>query len=68
MPRDFCGDIAARVVGGSGAGKSTLLGALIGIRPGRGQVELNGRDFYKEYEHFRAQLGYVPQATSCTPR
>jgi ABC-type multidrug transport system ATPase subunit len=33
----------------------------VGIRPGDGQVQLNGHDFYEQYEHFRAQLGYVPQ-------
>jgi ABC transport system ATP-binding/permease protein len=56
LPREF-----VAIVGGSGAGKSTLLNALVGIRPGNGQVKLNGHDFYKEFEHFRAQLGYVPQ-------
>ena len=56
LPREF-----VAIVGGSGAGKTTLLNALVGIRPGDGQVQLNGQDFYKEYEHFRAQLGYVPQ-------
>lgn len=56
LPREFVG-----LVGGSGAGKTTLLNALVGIRPGSGQVKLNGHDFYEEYEHFRAQLGYVPQ-------
>ncbi len=56
LPREFIA-----VVGGSGAGKSTLMNALIGFRPGEGEVRLNGHDFYKEYEHFRHQLGYVPQ-------
>lgn len=56
LPREF-----VAIVGGSGAGKSTLLNALVGIRPGTGQVKLNGHDFYREFEHFRAQLGYVPQ-------
>jgi ABC-type multidrug transport system ATPase subunit/predicted component of type VI protein secretion system len=56
LPREF-----VAIVGGSGAGKTTLLNALVGIRPGEGQVQLNGHDFYAEYEHFRAQLGYVPQ-------
>jgi len=56
LPREF-----VAIVGGSGAGKSTLLNALVGIRPGNGQVRLNGHDFYKEFEHFRGQLGYVPQ-------
>ncbi len=56
LPREF-----VAIVGGSGAGKSTLLNALVGIRPGVGNVKLNGYDFYKEYEAFRSQLGYVPQ-------
>jgi len=56
LPREF-----VAIVGGSGAGKTTLLNALIGIRPGDGQVQLNGHDFYQEYEHFRARLGFVPQ-------
>jgi ABC transport system ATP-binding/permease protein len=56
LPREF-----VAIVGGSGAGKSTLLNALVGIRPGIGQVKLNGHDFYSDYEHFRSQLGYVPQ-------
>ena len=57
LPREFIA-----LVGGSGAGKSTLLNALIGIRRGEGQVRLDGHDFYREYESFRSQLGYVPQS------
>ena len=57
LPREFIA-----VVGGSGAGKSTFMNALIGFRPGKGDVRLNGHDFYKEYENFRHQLGYVPQS------
>jgi len=57
LPREF-----VAVVGGSGAGKSTLLNTLIGVRRGRGEVKLNGHDFYKELENFRSQLGYVPQS------
>lgn len=56
LPREF-----VAIVGGSGAGKTTLLNALIGVRPGIGRVSLNGHNFYEEYEHFRAQLGFVPQ-------
>ena len=57
LPREFIA-----VVGGSGAGKSTFMNALIGFRPGEGSVQPNGHDFYKQYEHFRHQLGYVPQS------
>jgi ABC transport system ATP-binding/permease protein len=57
LPREFLA-----IVGGSGAGKSTLLNALIGIRPGNGRVYLDGRDFYRDFDEFRAQLGYVPQS------
>ena len=57
LPREF-----VAIVGGSGAGKSTLLNALIGYRPGQGQVKLNGQDFYAEYQRFRSQLGFVPQS------
>lgn len=56
MPREF-----VALVGGSGAGKSTLLDALNGFRPAQGQVLVNGRDLYANYDSFRRQLGYVPQ-------
>ncbi|MFP4321152.1 MAG: FHA domain-containing protein [Anaerolineales bacterium] len=56
MPREF-----VALVGGSGAGKSTLLDALNGFRPAQGQIVVNQRDFYKDYDDFRTQLGYVPQ-------
>lgn len=50
------------IVGGSGAGKTTLINALLGINPGKGEVLINGHDFYQEYENFRDQIGYVPQS------
>jgi ABC-type multidrug transport system ATPase subunit/predicted acylesterase/phospholipase RssA/pSer/pThr/pTyr-binding forkhead associated (FHA) protein len=56
MPREF-----VALVGGSGAGKSTLLDALNGFRPAQGQVLVNGRDLYANYDSFRNQIGYVPQ-------
>lgn len=50
------------VVGPSGSGKSTLLNALTGLRPAtRGQVRLNGRNLYAEYDDLRFQIGLVPQ-------
>lgn len=57
LPREFIA-----IVGGSGAGKSTLMNALNGADPADGEVILNGRDFYKDYELFRDQIGYVPQS------
>ncbi len=56
-PREF-----VAILGESGAGKSTLLGALTGMNPASsGQVLLNGRPFYEEYDYFRSHIGYVPQ-------
>lgn len=50
------------VLGSSGAGKSTLLYALSGIYPAtEGEIRVNGRNLYEEYEHFRTSIGYVPQ-------
>jgi ABC-type multidrug transport system ATPase subunit len=50
------------ILGGSGAGKSTLLHALSGIHPAtEGEVRLNGRNLYEEYDDFRLSIGYVPQ-------
>jgi ABC-type multidrug transport system ATPase subunit/nucleoside-triphosphatase THEP1 len=56
FPREFIA-----IVGGSGAGKTTLINALNGSAPADGAVTLNGRDFYKDYEYFRDQIGYIPQ-------
>ncbi|MCB8979853.1 MAG: ATP-binding cassette domain-containing protein [Ardenticatenaceae bacterium] len=56
LPREF-----VALVGGSGAGKSTLLDALNGFRPAEGQVLVNGRNLYTNYDSFRSQIGYVPQ-------
>jgi ABC-type multidrug transport system ATPase subunit len=56
-PREFIA-----IVGGSGAGKSTLMNALNGSNPADGQIILNGLDFYEEYDLFRDQIGFVPQA------
>jgi len=50
------------IVGTSGAGKTTLLDALNGFRRATsGQVLVNGVDFYRNYDMFRNDIGYVPQ-------
>lgn len=50
------------ILGGSGAGKTTLLGALTGMKPATaGDIQINGRGFYQEYDVFRSLIGYVPQ-------
>lgn len=50
------------IVGSSGTGKTTLLGALTGMRPAStGEIRMNGRNYYQEYEVFRSLIGYVPQ-------
>lgn len=57
QPREF-----VAILGGSGAGKSTLMGALSGMNPATsGEIVVNGRSLYKEYESFRSIIGYVPQ-------
>lgn len=56
-PRSF-----VALVGGSGAGKSTLMDALNGLRPAQeGRVLYNGQDYYRNFNAFKTQLGYVPQ-------
>ncbi|MGH9762391.1 MAG: FHA domain-containing protein, partial [Blastocatellia bacterium] len=50
------------LMGPSGAGKTTLITALNGyVRPSGGNVILNGRDLYKQYDEFCGHRGYVPQ-------
>jgi ABC-type multidrug transport system ATPase subunit len=50
------------IVGGSGAGKSTLMKTLLGIAPTTsGTVLLNGDDLRKNFDLYRAEIGYVPQ-------
>ena len=50
------------LMGPSGAGKTTLMNALNGYTPpSTGSVLINGKDLYKNYEQFCAQIGYVPQ-------
>ncbi len=50
------------LVGGSGAGKTTLLRALNGYQPAtKGQLLIDGEDFYGRLDRYRAEMGYVPQ-------
>ena len=50
------------LMGPSGAGKSTLISALNGYcPPASGNVTINGRDLYEQYDEFRGMIGYVPQ-------
>ena len=51
------------IIGSSGAGKSTLLLALNGYQPAsRGQIRLNGIDYYSNLDLFQTIIGYVPQS------
>jgi ABC transport system ATP-binding/permease protein len=57
LPKEF-----VAIVGVSGAGKTTLLNALSGFQPAnRGNVWVNGRDLYENFNDYRTELGYVPQ-------
>lgn len=50
------------IAGVSGGGKSTLLNALTGFQPATsGQVLVNGTNLYRNFDTYRAQIGYVPQ-------
>ena len=50
------------IMGLSGAGKTTLLNILSGYaKPTLGEVYINGRDLYKNYESMKNFIGYVPQ-------
>lgn len=54
------------ILGKSGAGKSTLLRAMAGLlKPAKGSVLLNGRDFFslnqREKLALRRKIGFIPQ-------
>lgn len=49
-------------VGASGVGKTTLMLAMCGAnKPTKGQILINGRDLFKNYEELKNSIGYVPQ-------
>ncbi|MEX1240370.1 MAG: ATP-binding cassette domain-containing protein [Cyclobacteriaceae bacterium] len=50
------------IMGSSGAGKSTLLNVLAGlIKPGEGEIKINGFDLHKERDRIHGMIGYVSQ-------
>jgi len=50
------------IMGSSGVGKTTLLNILHGkIKPEKGHIYINGYDIYKDSEHLKGLIGYVPQ-------
>lgn len=57
----FQGDFIA-ILGPSGCGKSVMLKVLNGFGPATsGKIEFYGKDLYKNYEHLKELIGYVPQ-------
>ena len=57
LPREF-----VAIAGVSGGGKSTLMDSLTGFRPATsGTVLVNGIDLYRNFNAYRAEIGYVPQ-------
>jgi ABC-type multidrug transport system fused ATPase/permease subunit len=54
-------------IGTSGAGKSTLVDSLLGLlKPGTGEVRLDGNDIQKNLRNWQDQIGYVPQLVFLT--
>ncbi len=55
------GDFVA-IVGGSGSGKSTLMNCINGFdEPDPGEVFVNRRNLYENYDDLKQYIGYVPQ-------
>ncbi len=55
------GEIFA-LLGPNGAGKTTLISIICGIvRPGKGEVRVNGYDIVRDYRKTRSMIGLVPQ-------
>ena len=49
------------LLGGSGAGKTVFLNAVSGYEKADADVQLGGRDMYREYKKLQYQVGYAPQ-------
>lgn len=50
------------IVGGSGSGKSTLMNCINGFdEPDPGEVFVNRRNLYENYDELKRYIGYVPQ-------
>jgi molybdate transport system ATP-binding protein len=66
------GERAVAIVGPNGAGKTSLLLALLGLRPTRGHITLNGTPLLAtdkgiDLQPERRRLGYVPQSLGLFP-
>ena len=55
------------LLGGSGAGKTTYLNAVTGYEQADAVITLNGVNVYKEYDHIKYDLGFVPQQELMRP-
>jgi ABC-type multidrug transport system ATPase subunit len=50
------------IMGSSGSGKTTLLNVLSGmLAPGKGSIDINGKDLHNDDEALRGIMGHVPQ-------
>jgi ABC-2 type transport system ATP-binding protein len=55
------GEIFA-LLGPNGAGKTTLIGTICGIvKPGEGEIRVDGHDIVRDYRAARSLIGLVPQ-------
>ncbi|HSL86763.1 MAG TPA: ATP-binding cassette domain-containing protein, partial [Bacteroidales bacterium] len=50
------------LMGGSGVGKSTMINLLNGkLKPGKGNIYINGYDLHEDTDEFTGLIGFVPQ-------
>lgn len=49
------------LLGGSGAGKTTFLNAVTGYEKADASITINDINVYKNYDHVKYNLGFVPQ-------